>query len=483
MALIFHGTEVDKVVYHGTELDYVYYHNQMVYEATIYVPKPTINGSFTFDNSAKSPTVTGYDSAAMTKSGTESATAAGTYSITYTLRTGYAWTDGTTSPVTLTWSIAKRTITIPSLTNTSYTWTVSTTYAPTVNNMNSSYVTQSGTASSTNAGSFTVSWALKYPASTQWSDGTTANKSGSWSVAKRSLTIPSLSNTAQTWTVNTTHKVTVNNFNSTYETQSGTTSTTSAGSNTITWALQYPTNTQWSDGTTANKTATWTVAKRSLTIPTLTGTSFAFIEGTTRSTTVNNFNSTYENQSGTTSTSALGSYTITWSLKYSANTQWSDGTTGNKTATWAINWVNGTSHYSNDLYNKGWYKSNSLEFSDRFSGNAGSITWNSDNLQILGKYMRTADWFQGKTVHFLAKAVTKSGSPSYPTTFYVYDFKTGTDWGHTTNGSFNTLNTDQYREYSGTNSSSTERHLGTQNGVSPGSSNSYATAFQRIWVT
>ena len=68
-------------------------------------------------------------------------------------------------------------------------------------------------------------------------------------------------------------------------------------------------------------------------------------------------------------------------------------------------------------------------------------------------------------------------------TFYIYEFKTGSDWGHTTNTSFATLNTDQYREYSGTNTLTSERHLGTQNGVSPGSSNTYKTAIQRIWVT
>ena len=408
MALIYHGTEVDDVYYHGTKLDYVYYHGVMVYEATIYVAKPTLSGAFTFDNTAKAPTISGYDADAMTQTGTASATSAGTYTITWTLNEGYAWADGTTDPYSLAWSIAKRSITIPSLTNTSYTWAVSSTFAPTINNVNASYVNQSGTTSSTNAGSWTVTWALKYQSDTTWSDGTTANKTGSWSVAKRSMTIPSISS-----------------------------------------------------------------AK-----------SFSFIEGTTRSITVAYFNSTYETQSGTTSTSALGTYTLTWALRYPANTQWSDGTTGNKTASWSIVWTNGTSHYSNDLYNRGWYKANSLQFADRFSS-AGTVEWNSDHFAILAKYVKTTDWFQNKTVHFLAKAVTVLGSPSYPVTFYIYDFKTGSDFGHTTNGSFNTLNTDQYREYSGTNSLTSERHLGTANSSSNGSgaSVSYKTAIQRIWVT
>lgn len=320
MSLFYHGIEVDDVYYHGTKLDYVYYHGTMVYEATIYVPKPTMaSGSFTFDNSAKSPTITGYDQAAMTQSGTTSATAAGTYSVTYTLKQGYAWADTSTNPVTLTWSIAKRTLTIPSLTNTTYTWAVNQTFAPTVNNFSSTYETQSGTASSTSAGTYSITWALRYPASTQWSDGTTANKSATWKVNKLSLTIPTISS-----------------------------------------------------------------AK-----------SFTFIEGTTRSVTIANYSSAYETQSGTTSTSALGSYTITWALRYSANTQWSDGTVTNKQATWSIVWVNGQSHYSADLYNKGWY-GNGLDFQY-------TPTWNADNFSFSGlgggTSFATAGEYAGKTFH------------------------------------------------------------------------------------
>lgn len=235
----------------------------------------------------------------MIQSGTTSATAAGTYTITYTLRAGYAWQDQSTAPVTLTWSIAKRVLSVPTLTNTSYTWAVSRTFAPTVNGFNSTYETQSGTASSTNAGSYSVSWALSYPASTTWGDGTTGTKSASWSVAKLKLTKPSLSGT----------------------------------------------------------------------------TSFAFIEGTTRSVSVANYNSTYETQSGTTSTAAQGSYTVTWALRYNTNTTWTDGTTANVSASWSITWVNGTSHYLSDLYNKGWYSANSLEFQY-------GVTWDSDCISI-----------------------------------------------------------------------------------------------------
>ena len=307
--LEYHGTEIEDAYYHDTKLDYIYYHGTMVYEATVYVAKPTVaSGSFTFDNTAKTLAVNGYNSNAMTQSGTTSATVAGTYTATYTLKRGYAWADGSTAPVNLTWLIAKRSLTVPSLSNTSYTWAVSKTFAPTVNGFNSTYESQGGTASSTSAGTFTVTWSLRYPDSTTWSDGTTGTKSATWSVSKLSLAAPSISSSR----------------------------------------------------------------------------SFAFIEGTTRYVTISGYNSTYETQSGTTSTSALGSYTITWALRYPANTQWSDGSITNKSASWAINWVNGTSHYSNDIYNRGWSSGHIAIQS------GASVTYGNETITVNSDGTRTA---------------------------------------------------------------------------------------------
>ena len=411
MALIYHGTEVDDVYYHGTKLDYVYYHGVMVYEATIYVAKPTLSGAFTFDNTAKAPTISGFDANAMVQTGTASATSAGTYTITWTLNEGYAWADGTTDPYSLTWSIAKRAVTIPSLTNTSYTWAVSSTFAPTINNVNTSYVNQSGTTSSTNAGSWTVTWSLKYPSDTTWSDGTTANKTGSWSVAKRSMTIPSISS-----------------------------------------------------------------AK-----------SFSFIEGTTRSITVANFNSTYETQSGTTSTSALGTYTITWALRYPANTQWSDGTTGNKTASWSIVWTNGTSHYNADLYNRGWYKADSIQFGNwTDSSPAYVLNWNADHFRFQGGRLRLAADHEGKTFHVLVKAVTVVGSPTYPKTFELKQVKSDT-WGAGTNLNDTTgkvsVDTSTFVEAYGAHNTASYRRFGFFNSYTTNASTQIAWAIQRIWLT
>ena len=400
MPLIINGTEVEHVIFKAPginqEVDEVYANSTLVFVSTIFVPKPTISGTFTFDNSAKSPTVTGYDAAAMTKTGTESATAAGSYSITYTPKSGYAWTDGTTAPVTLNWSIAKRLITIPSISNTSKTYN-GTAQSPTIANVTSGYVTQSGTASATNAGSYSVTWSLTYSASTTWTDNTTANKTGNWSIGKMSITIPSLSGT----------------------------------------------------------------------------TSFAYVQGASHSVTVANMNSTYITQSGSTSVTDganPATNTITWSLKNTSNTQWKDGTTTNKTATWGTTWVNGTSHYTADLYNKGWGSSN-IEW--RNGSGDTSPTLNTDNITFCMNVFRTkSDYAAGKTFHITLKV--DSGSHSVT----ILDVK-GSDWSWTTavSSTIGTSFTDMSTAHV-TGNPGTFGRFGIRS-----SSSSWKIVIQRIWIT
>ena len=266
MPLYDKNIHIDKVVYKGTELDELYYDNTLVWESTIYVPKPTVSGNYTFDNSAKSAVINGFDATAMVRGGTTSATAAGTYTVTFTLNPDYAWSDGTTAALSLTWKINKRTLAIPTLSNASFTWALNTTFKPTVNNFDGNYETQSGTASSTSSGTHTITWALKYSASTQWSDGTTANKSATWNVAKLALPIPYISGTKTFGKVDSGgFSVTVANFNTAYDSQSGTTSASAIGSYTVTWSLQYPSHTTWSDGTTGNKSGTWSIVAGTIT--------------------------------------------------------------------------------------------------------------------------------------------------------------------------------------------------------------------------
>ena len=103
-------------------------------------------------------------------------TNAGSYTLTVT---GIGDYEGT---VTKAWSIAKLSLAKPTVSG-SFTYNGSS-RSCTVSGMNSAYITQSGTTSATNAGEYTVTFALKSTSNTQWSDGTTAAVSRTWSIAK-----------------------------------------------------------------------------------------------------------------------------------------------------------------------------------------------------------------------------------------------------------------------------------------------------------
>lgn len=457
-----------------------------VAKRTISVPSLT-NGSQTWAvNTTFKPTITGVDSAYVTQSGVVSSTAAGSWTITWTLKStaNTQWTGGTVANKTATWSVAKRKITIPTLSNGTQTWTVNTTHKPTISGLDTNYVTQSGTASSTSVGSWAITWKLKDATNSVWSDNTTTDKAATWKVNKRSITIPTMTNKSYTWDLNNTYKPTISGVNSTYVSQSGTTSSTGAGSWTVTWALNDKNNTQWTDGTTTNKSDTWTVAKKTLTIPSISSSkSFAFIEGTTRSVTVQNFNSTYETQSGNTSASAISTNTLTWALRYPANTQWSGGTTTNKTESWTIAWVNGTSHYKNDIYNRGW---NSGNLETRYSEDSthGAFVWNADNCTLQSNQFRVSTELSGtKTFHATVRFVVTSGSVSSLSP-YIREFQSNWNWASASSQSGSI--TSDYSEVSGVITTNTYyKWIGMEvyGGKGSSTANKYYLQFQRIWIT
>ena len=128
---------------------------------------PTLSTTtYTYNGSAKTPTQNNYNSTYMTRSGTNSATNAGSYSITYTLKDNYKWSDGTETTKTLNWKINKATASISlssysiSLTNASptaaVTYTINSgTGTPSASSNNSSLVavSRSGTTFTIKQGS------------------------------------------------------------------------------------------------------------------------------------------------------------------------------------------------------------------------------------------------------------------------------------------------------------------------------------------
>lgn len=278
MSLIVNNIEVETVIANiiksdGTiketiEIEELYTNSEQVYISTIFIEKPTLVADmFTYDTESKQISVNNYLAEAMVESGDIEATNAGDYSVTYTLKKGYAWIDpdypkGNFNPITLDWKINKKQISIPTLTG-SFTFDTAN-HSGTVSGYDATWMTQSGTVTASVAGTYPITWTLLDVDNTCWSDGTNGNKSASWSIAKRVLTIPSLTNTSRP-TTGSAVSPTFNNENSTYITRTGTSSSASIGTWYVYWNLKYPASTTWTDGGTAQKSGKWSTYGGSVT--------------------------------------------------------------------------------------------------------------------------------------------------------------------------------------------------------------------------
>ena len=69
---------------------------------------PSQSGSLTYNGSSRTPTWSNYDSTKLTIGGTTSGTNAGTYTATFTPKTGYKWSDGTSTAKSVTWRISTK---------------------------------------------------------------------------------------------------------------------------------------------------------------------------------------------------------------------------------------------------------------------------------------------------------------------------------------------------------------------------------------
>ena len=141
---------------------------------------PSQSGSLTFNTNPQSPTWSNYNSAQLTLGGVTSGTNAGSYNATFTPKDDYMWSDGTTVAKTVSWSIGKATVEVPT-TSSSFTYDGNQ-KSPVWLGYDSAKMTLGGTSSATNAGTHTATFTPT--ANYKWSDGTTSAKSVSWSIAK-----------------------------------------------------------------------------------------------------------------------------------------------------------------------------------------------------------------------------------------------------------------------------------------------------------
>lgn len=146
---------------------------------------PTQSGALVYNGSSQSPAWNSFDPAVLTIGGTTSATDAGSYEATFTPKEGYQWADGTKTAKTVTWTITKASLTVPSQSG-GLTYTGSA-QSPSWNDFDANKMTIGGNTSGTTASTYTATFTPK--PNYQWPDGGTAAKSVNWSIGKAAGTL------------------------------------------------------------------------------------------------------------------------------------------------------------------------------------------------------------------------------------------------------------------------------------------------------
>ena len=218
------------------------------------VEKPAVpeTVSFAYDETEKTLVIAASENYTVTGN---TATNAGSYTATVTLKENCCWTDDSTDSITISWTITKKEIAVPTWTVNELTYTGEVQTGVTVEE-NVAYTLTGNTG--TNAASYTAKLELKDTKNTCWSDEgkTTDAKTIVWSIARKKIGIPQA---ATGLVYNGAGRIGVEAGEG-YK-LIGVTWAINAGSYTATAELTDQFNTCWSDGTTDAKTIEWSIAK------------------------------------------------------------------------------------------------------------------------------------------------------------------------------------------------------------------------------
>ena len=174
--------DVDDVFLKLTKGDGTIVTHELEIFATEIMTVPSEMSSLTYTGTEQSPIWRDYDPEQLELSGVVSAIVDGTYTATFTPKSGYKWGDGTgKTPKDINWTINAIVIsTKPSL-KAELTYSGAT-QSPVWNNYDSSKLTLSGTTSAIEDGTYTATFTPK--TGYAWSDGTKSTKSVNWSIGK-----------------------------------------------------------------------------------------------------------------------------------------------------------------------------------------------------------------------------------------------------------------------------------------------------------
>lgn len=302
--------------------------------------KPTLTGTdFTYDKTGHAPTINNFDAAYMSQTGTASATAAGDYVVSFSLKSpaNTKWSDDSTGDINLSWRVGVAKFAKPAAVDDDFDYTGSS-HTLALSGFDSEYMTLSGDTEASAVGTYKAVVGLKDKNNCSWNDGSSGDITISWSITKKVLTAEQSTGFAQSGTLTyngSEQTVTITNFNKNIHALGSDTRKTAAGTYraTVSPAGSYV----WSDGTTTPRVVEWKIGACPVAKPAANTSKFTYSAGTIT------FVPTYAPDesailkiTGTKSASALGSYSVEYSLKDASNYVWSGGGTGTVKIAWSI---------------------------------------------------------------------------------------------------------------------------------------------------
>ena len=221
----------------------------------IYITKPTVNGTYTYSGAEQTVRLNDFDSTIMRVTNNKR-TIAGSQTVTVAIidKTRYAWADRTQDDVSLTFTINRKAIAVPTGINHVYN------AQPHYGVLESEYFTRGGVYLATRVGNYT---AKLTPGSNYCWDGRTGDAAigeadVSWKITRGVAQEVGAANYEYDGTVKTGAVPSVGTY------LEGTVTASNVGTYTITVKLDA--DHMWSDGTTGAKTITWKISKKPVSV-------------------------------------------------------------------------------------------------------------------------------------------------------------------------------------------------------------------------
>lgn len=148
------------------------------------VEYPYSTDIFTYNGDLHVPTWENYNEEIMKMEGEYSSTEAGVHTVTFTLKDGYTWPDGSVGVYNAKWEIKPQEVNIPY--QSGYLIYSANTQAPVWQDYDSNKMSIAGVTSAINAGTYVAVFKLKN-SNYIWSDGIISKQNVEWEISKKSV--------------------------------------------------------------------------------------------------------------------------------------------------------------------------------------------------------------------------------------------------------------------------------------------------------